>query len=141
MPGRFPFQHLSKYPHMKPEDVAVWERFIEAKPTFFDSVDYDVRCGIGAETNPDHPPEIQYDHTVLTQKKIDVVGYKNDLIYIVEVGPIADMRKLGQILTYTKLYKADHPDIDRPVPMVLCREIERELADLFDDHAVTIETA
>ncbi len=45
MEGRFPFKILAKYPHMKPEDIAVWERFINKNPGYFDTVDYDVHLG------------------------------------------------------------------------------------------------
>lgn len=141
MTGRFPFVKLAKYPHMKPEDVAVWERFVASNPTFLDTVDYDVKCGTGAEVNPDHPPEIQRDHTVLTQKKIDVVGYAADRVYIIEVGPVADMRKLGQILTYAHLWQIDHPEVANPIPMVLCGSIERELDALFEKNGVMTEVA
>lgn len=141
MTGRFPYKKLTKYPHMKPEDVAVWERFIATNPAFFDTCDYDVPCGKGADTNPEHPENMQRDHTILTQKKIDVVGYADDRTYVCEVGPVADMRKLGQILTYLQLYKTDHPESSNIIPMVLCGEIERELEQMFEAHGIQVEVA
>ena len=141
MAGRFPFQKLAKYPHMKPKDVAVWERFLDTMPTFFDSVDYDVAVGKGATQNPEHPKSIQADGKILTQKKIDVVGYAGNSTCLVEVGPIADMRKLGQILTYTRLFKAGQPDVSNVIPMVLCGTIERELEDDFAEHGILVEFA
>lgn len=141
MSGRFPFQKLAKYPHMKPEDILVWERFLHLMPSFFDTVDYDVAVGKGAPQNPEHPEAIQADGKILTQKKIDVVGYAGDRTYVVEVGPIADMRKLGQILTYTRLFKATYPEVPNPIPMVLCGAIERELEDDFAEHGILVEFA
>lgn len=141
MSGRFPFQHLAKYPHMKPEDVAVWTRFISKNPGYFDTVDYDVPCGQGAPVDPNHPPEIQRDHTILTQKKIDVVGYRGDSVTVIEVGPIADMRKLGQALTYSHLYALDHPEVSALQRMVVAGELERELGPIYASQSVEIELA
>lgn len=141
MTGRFPFKKIAKYPHMKPEDIAVWERFLSTMPSFFDTVDYDMPVGTGAPQNPEHPENIQADGKILTQKKIDVVGYAGDRTYIVEVGPIADMRKLGQILTYQRLFKADRPEVPNVIPMVLCGSIERELEDSFAEHGIVVEFA
>ena len=73
MIGRFPYKHLAKYPHMQPEDVNVWDFFVETTPDFFETCDYDVTVGEGAKQNPEHPENIQYDGKILTQKKIDVV--------------------------------------------------------------------
>ena len=139
--GRFPYKKLAKYPHMKPEDVVVWERFITKNPRFFDTVDYDVPVGTGAPQNPEHPENIQRDGTILTQKKIDAIGYINGITTIVEVGPIADMRKFGQIMTYDKLYKADRPEQTPILKMIVCREVEREMEKMFQEFNILIEIA
>lgn len=126
---------------MKPEDIAVWERFIKRAPTYFERVDYDVAVGKGAPQNPNHPANIQADGKILTQKKVDVVAYIGDLVYVVEVGPIADMRKLGQILTYYKLYTTDHPEHSQVFKMVVCGELEREVSPLFAENEIMLEVA
>lgn len=141
MIGRFEYRLLAKYPHMKPEDVAVWSRFIEKNPTYFDTADYDVPCGTGAPVDPNHPPEIQRDHTILTQKKIDVVGYRENSVTLVEVKPIADMRALGQILTYSHLYALDHPEVTDLQRMVVAGSVERELEPIYASQGVQIELA
>ena len=126
---------------MKPEDIAAWERFIDTNPSYFDTVDYNVPCGTGAPVNPDHAPEIQYDHTILTQKKIDVVGYRENSVTIIEVKPIADMRALGQALTYSHLYAIDHPEVSDLQRMVVAGEMERELAPIYAAQSVQFEQA
>lgn len=141
MKGRFEFKPLTKYPGMKPEDIAVWDRFIIKNPGYFDTVDYNFPLGTGAPVNPDHPPEIQYDHTILTQKKVDVVGYRGDSITIVEVKPIADMRALGQALTYSHLYAADHPEALDIHRMVVAGSLERELDEVYSKQGIEIELA
>ncbi|MCR4323012.1 MAG: hypothetical protein NUV61_02905 [Candidatus Azambacteria bacterium] len=142
MQGRFyEYKKLSKYPRMKPEDVAVWERFIENNPDYFDNVEYDVEIGAGAPQNPELPENIQADGKILTQKKIDVVGYRDDVVYVIELKPTADMRCLGQMLTYPTLYKATYSPIAEVKSMVICREVERELDALFAEHDIEIKIA
>ncbi len=126
---------------MKPEDVAVWERFIDDHPGYFDTVDYDVPCGKGAPTDSAHPKNIQRDHTILTQKKIDVVGYRGDSVILVEVKPVADMRALGQLITYSHLYADDHPEAGILTRLVVAGELERELDAVYHTQGVEIELA
>lgn len=126
---------------MKPEDVSVWERFIDKNPDFFDRVDYDVPCGKGAEVDPAHPANIQADHTILTQKKIDVVGYRGADVTIVEVKPVADMRALGQLVVYSHLYADDHPEAGALTRMVVAGAVERELDAIYAANGVQIELA
>lgn len=141
MGGRFPFTRLAKYPHMKPEDVAVWERFIDAHPGYFDTVDYDVAVGTGVSPAGKHDPAIEAGYQTLTQKKVDAIGYKSDRITIVEVKPIADMRALGQAITYSHLYAEDHPEAGDLTRLVVAGAIERDLAPIYATQGVEIEVA
>ena len=126
---------------MKPEDIAVWERYISKNPARFESVDYDFRVGTGAEVDPNHPEEMQRDHTILTQKKIDAVAYVGSFVYLIEVKPIADMKALGQILTYHKLYTVDNPQELAVRKMIVCGSIERELEPIFAENNIFVEVA
>lgn len=126
---------------MKPEDVAVWERFIDDHPNYFETVDYDLAVGKGAPVDPTHPENIQRDHTILTQKKIDVVGYRGEEITLVEVKPIADMRSLGQIISYAHLYALDHPEAGEITRVVVAGALERELDAIFAAQGVQIMLA
>lgn len=124
---------------MKPEDVMVWERFIQARPDFFSTVDYDFRVGEGAPQAPTLPENIARDGKILTQKKVDVIGYKDNDIYIIELKPTADTRALGQILAYYNLYIKDNPNARNVHKMVIAGEIERELEDVYFENDVIVE--
>ena len=126
---------------MKPEDVAVWGRFIAKNPGLFESCDYDMALGVGAPVDPNHPEEIQRDHTILTQKKVDVVAYRLDQVTLIEVKPIADMRAMGQIMTYHHLYTQAHPEQTNVWKMVVCGKVERELAEIFANNGILIRVA
>ncbi len=137
-PGRFKFEKLTKYPHLKPEDVAVWERFITQHAGFFESVDYDFKVGEGAPQAPTLPENIARDGKILTQKKVDAIGYIEKIVYIVELKPIADMRALGQILSYHKLYTKFEAAEGVVLKLVIAGEMERELDEVFADNGVEV---
>ncbi len=136
--GRFPFAPLPKYPHMKPEDVAVWHRFVSGNSGYFERCDYDVPVGTGEDFGDGHDENILRDGKILTQRKVDVVAFKGDTVFVIEVKPIANMRGLGQILTYRDEYSDDHPtDLDVR-GMLVAGRMERGLDGLYAKHGITV---
>lgn len=107
---RFKYEKRSWYPHMKPADVALWNRFIEQNPNAYTEVAYDVTVGSGAEIPPGTQENIARDFTVLTQRKIDVVGFNLGVVDIIEVKPRAGTSAMGQVKGYAILYDKDHPE-------------------------------
>lgn len=136
MPGKFNYELRHKYPHLIGEDTAVWERFILKFPNHFDTVDYDIKVGTGAETNiiPDETDR-QYWST-LTKKRIDVIGYKNDFVTIIEVKKSAGLFTLGQVLGYHYLYTSEYPELSLVKTLVICSTIDRDSASVFDYYSM-----
>lgn len=99
------YKRLPKYPHMKPADVTIWERYIDTNPDAYDSVIYDLAVGAGAPVDENLENYVKRDIKYLTQRKIDVVGRKNGEIHIIEVKPNAGPSAFGQVLAYAELYK------------------------------------
>ncbi len=111
MAGQFNYEKMRKYPHLLGEDVTVWDSFVEQYPDRFHTVDYDVHVGTGIEV-PAHPDEnIAEQYRNLTKKRIDVIGWKNNLPTIIEVKYRVGLDTLGQVLGYRVLYLKEHPEI------------------------------
>lgn len=108
MIGRFRYGKLANYPHMKPEDVAIWERFLAAYPNYFETCDYDVAVGAGRMPAEPQAENDARGWAALTRKKIDVVGYTKDFIAVIEVKPRARANALGQVWMYDELYREDY---------------------------------
>ena len=138
MKGRFEFKKLAKYPHMMPEDVALWERFIPFHSYFFDSVDYDVHIGEGASFLPTGEDTPDGRQNRLYQRKIDVVGYRNSEIWVIEIKPTADMATLGQILTYRSLCAKDDKLSKAKNFVILCSKINGEMRDILRENRIGI---
>lgn len=141
MTGPFAFELRYRYPHMRIEDKTIWERFIDKNPGFFDKVEYDVHVGSKPEFSTVVTEFTGGDVGNIYQKKIDVVGYKGDKIYIVELKPRADARSLGQVLGYKSLYLRDIDSTASCIPMVITDFIGLDMHDLAGELGVVIVSA
>lgn len=124
--GKFNYEVRTKYPHLIGEDTEVWSRFIQKFPDRFDTVDYDVKVGKGVNTDPLPDLKDKKYWSTLTKKRIDVVGFKNSIITIVEVKKRASLFTLGQILGYRFLYLRDHPEIRSIRTLIVCSSIDQD---------------
>ncbi len=126
MSGRFPYKERYKYPHMLGKNREIWDRFIKLFPGRFDSVDYDFRVGDGIPYGPDIDPVTRATMKVLTQKRIDVLGWNGEQPTIIEVKKRVGLSALGQVLGYLALFQADLPNILEPELMIVTETIFRD---------------
>ena len=138
MKGRFKFELSSWYPHLKMHDIVIWERFIMAHPDFFESCDYDVVVGDFRGADIKLEPEWQADREYLGKYKIDVIGYREENIYIIEIKPKAGAKALGQIIMYDALYTRDFKPEGPTIAMIITDELMPNMQDLCQEHAIMI---
>lgn len=132
MRGPYPYKLLPKYPHMKPADVAIWERFLAKFPDEYDSVDYDVAVGTGQRHEGAAELPLVDGFELLTKKKIDVVGFKGQTIHIIEVKPNAGASALGQAKSYELLYRRDVDQVSPLRTRLITDTIGADMPDLSD---------
>lgn len=129
----FPYSKYYWYPHMKPNDIEIWERFIEKNPEEYDYVQYDFNVGDPPPFNTLMDDGEDLNQDALYRLKIDVIGHKNNYVDIIEVKPNASPSTIGQLEGYKALYLRDEPtdkkiimtiitDKERPNMNYLCRE-------------------
>ena len=123
MPGKFNYDVRHRYPHLIGEDTLVWSRFIIKFPDRFDTVDYDYKVGTGAETDTIPNEKNKRFWEELTKKRIDVIGYKDNFVTLIEVKKRATLFTLGQILGYRFLYLLDNPDFNMVKTLIVCSMI------------------
>lgn len=92
------------FPHLLPDDIPVWERFLATFPDRYDRIEYDVRVGKGRPAPPDFEPNIKKMALDLTRRRIDAVGFTNRRIDIIEITRLVDIKTIGQLFTYPALY-------------------------------------
>lgn len=110
MQGKYEYKEMSAFPHMGPEDTLVWRRFLEQYKDQYDSVDYDTKVGFVPLFVTQDKDAVGGDIANLYLRKIDVVGFANEEINIIEVKPKAGFSTVGQILGYVALWKEKYKD-------------------------------
>lgn len=139
MSGQFTYSKRHKYPHMVGNDTTVWDRFISKFPGRFDSVDYDWRVGDGMDLNTSWDENIKRMATMITQKRIDVVGWNDNLPTLIEVRQRIGLGILGQILGYKTLFERDFPNIIKPRLLVVCEEISKDDLAVMGTYDIPVE--
>jgi len=138
MHKEFEYKKLLKYPHMKPRDVAIWERFMLKYPDFLDTVIYDYHVGEGADFLPTGTDTPEGRENRLYQKKIDVLGFAPNKIYIAEVKPRADIKALGQAITYEELISTEVTQMRSVHKMVICEGVDTDMEAVYNKMEVDI---
>jgi hypothetical protein len=93
------------YPHLLPDDIKVWKRFLAAHAAEYSHFDYDVRVGTGRDPGDDYPPNIRKMALDLSMRRIDAVGHQPGKLTIIEITRAAGMTAIGQLTTYPILYR------------------------------------
>jgi len=130
MEGKFPYTKLIKYPHLRPEEVRIWEAFIDKYPDFFDSVDYDIHVGTAREYPEVPMEEVKRGLEELSRKRIDVVGYKNKHVFIGEIKPSASLNAIGQLLGELELWKKEHPKLKKVSAFLVTDQVVPDMPEL-----------
>ncbi|KKM76710.1 hypothetical protein LCGC14_1377440 [marine sediment metagenome] len=139
MPGQFNYELRHKYPHLIGEDSVIWQRFISKYPHRFSTVDYDVHVGRGVDTGPISDSNSKRYWAELTKKRIDIVGFKDNLITIIEVKKRATLFTLGQVLGYRFLYLRDNPEIPLVRSLIICSMIDQDDILVLDHYGLDFQ--
>lgn len=105
---------MTKFPHLLPVDAELWRQFLESFGGSYSQIEYDVRVGAGRDPGEAYPANIRYDAIVLSQRRIDAVGYQAKTITLFEVTASAGLTALGQMIAYPHLFIETYSP-DRPV--------------------------
>ena len=128
----FKYEKRAKYPHMKPRDIEIWERFIAKFPDAYQAVQYDFHVGDPPGFNPLYDDGTDKNQDALYRLKIDVVGFAGNTIDIIELKPSAGPSTIGQVKGYKTLYIRDEnpkeqvntviiTDVENPNMGFLCK--------------------
>lgn len=138
MTESFKYEIRYWYPHMRKEDIAIWERFITAYPTAYDTVIYDLAVGSGSPVSPGEEEVLAGGFKTLTQRKIDVVAQAPGTLDIIELKPDAGPSALGQVKGYVTLYKRDVNPSANPRPVLITDRLKPDMKELAEAQGVTL---
>ena len=124
---------MRRYPHLLPQDAALWQFHLDHNPDLYSQIYYDVHVGDGRDPGDSFDPHIRRMAIQLSQRRIDAVAYTPQLIYIIEVTATTGLTAIGQLHAYPTLYQARfHPD--RPLsPLLITAEFSSDTQRVFDE--------
>lgn len=124
----------ARYPHMMPDDLPVWIRWLDLHEPDWLRIDYDVKVGAGIELDPDFEEPYRSNAVGLSKKRIDAVLIYPDKHVIVEVKGLADWKAIGQIMGYPVLYERYiKPDLP-VIPLLIAAAFTLDLQDIMDHY-------
>ena len=129
---------MPHYPHMMAEDIDVWSKYLRDPLVPIREVWYDVHVG-GAIALPEGAGAIEQQVALgVSRKRIDVVAGVGGGFWVVEVKPLASMLALGQVLSYTRLFKQEFAPVGEVWPVIVCDAVDEDLLDEFDAAGVAV---
>lgn len=137
-PEMFAYGKRYWYPHMKPYDIAIWEKFMEEFPDMYDYCQYDVPVGQVPPHALDAVSAEGGTAEMLYKRKIDVVAYKGDQIDIIELKPNAGMSAIGQVNGYRMLYIRDYSPSVTPKAIIITDSVDPDTAHVAHEQGVQI---
>ena len=127
-----------RYPHMLPEDIVIWQRFISNGDYLPDHVWYDVRCGTAVEVVEGSPEWMRRMAGRLTRKRIDVVGQVGPGYWIIEIKPRASYVAFGQVVFYAHAFQREYAPTGDVVPVILTDVLDPDILPLCSEVGVLV---
>lgn len=138
-------QFRSFYPGLIPIEQRLWREWLKVYEADFDWFEYNVHVGEGLRAperaitdDPEFDQKMREMWRKLTQRKIDVIGRKQGVIWIFEVEQRPGTRALGQLLFYETLLPKTRPMTEPTQLALIAERIGDDVLVSFEEHAVTV---
>lgn len=96
------------FPHMMPHDIPLFASFVLSEEgKRYGQWQFDVHVGPGQDLGEGTDPAIRDMGIMLTQLRIDAIGFSGTIPTIFEVKPDARLTALGQVLSYVWYYERE----------------------------------
>lgn len=134
----FKYEKRYWYPHLKPRDIEIWNRFIDKYPDAYLECQYDFAIGDIPQFMKERSSVEGQAMQELYKKKIDVLGHNLDGIDLIELKPSAGASSIGQVLGYKAVYERDEKP-GKPVrPVIITDELRPDMDFLVQQGGVTL---
>jgi len=120
------------YPHMMPEDTAIWTEYLRNPIVPIKEVWYDVHVGQGVLLPVGASDIDRRIAAGITRKRIDVVCRIAGGYWVVEIKLYASYLALGQVLVYTRLFTEEYRTQGQVFPIIMANNADPDLIKEFD---------
>jgi hypothetical protein len=122
-----------QFPHLLPDDIAVWQAFLKQCPARWHVIDYDVRVGPGTDPGDSVSPKYRQVGLELSQMRIDAVGHLPNIIEIVEITTQAGLKAIGQLVSYPILFHHDFAPPKTVRPLLVCTSLKPGISTVLSE--------
>lgn len=136
-PGR-PVEVTGRYTHMMPEDIMVWEAYIQGGARDLKEVWYDIHVGKAVELPPEMPAYMRAVANAVTRKRIDAVARVEGGFWIIEIKPYGNMHGLGQAIMYRELFRRYYDEPGLLEGVLLCGQVDVDVVEIAAQEGITI---
>lgn len=127
---------LAKYPHMKSDEAAVWDRFLAKIPFKVVNVLYDVRLGEGTVVAEGVPEWVKSMAWALSTKRVDAIVETPLEFILVEVKDRGALSAVGQLLGYLVLFNKQYRPQKRVRLALVCAAIAPDMAPILKEYGI-----
>jgi hypothetical protein len=124
------------FPHLLPDDAAVWQRFLDAEKPAVEIIYYDVRVGEGRPVGQEYTSAIQKMARDLSQRRIDAILVNGSTHTICEVTTVATLKAVGQLAVYEHLYRLQQSIPITIKKLLVCSSLDPDLKSYCDQFAI-----
>lgn len=126
-----------QYPGMPVLESNIARHWIRAYGAGYDRMEFNFRVGQGAAIQPGIDDATARQFQIITQKRIDIVAYKGNLVDLVEVKRNMTLGALGQLEGYQHLWQEDtfRPHVDKLI--AVAQIIDPDIRRVLDVNGVT----
>ena len=111
-----------RFIHLLPAEKALWGKWFSQNEQGWYGYEYDVHLGEGIVYGGSEDQWAIDLAKLLTQKRIDVLAYRQGVPWIFEVKPQAGLSGYGQLLAYRELYRR-HFNYTGPLELAIVTDI------------------
>lgn len=116
-----------RYPGMLPREVLIWKAWLGLHASEFDRFVYNERVGSGFDPGAGYEQSMRAMAIANSQKRLDVVAWKDSQATIIECKDRAGAAAVGQLLTYAPLWAMAHPDVPRPMLRLVSNRLQPDI--------------
>ena len=133
-----PIYKNKRYTHLPKQDHPVWERFLNSPANIYTHFEYDVHVGDGRDPGQIHTDDIRKLAVMLSQRRIDAIGYHKDHLGLFEVTRTAGLKALGQLIAYPVLYQLKYNPELAIKPILIAEDMQTDKLDSFNQNRITV---
>lgn len=133
-----PLLRNSRFPHLLPQDVEIWLKFLNSPANIYSHFDYDVRVGDGRDPGTDFSEANRELGIMLSQRRIDAVGHHQSHLAIIEITRNAGLKALGQLIAYPVLYQLKFKPEKALKPILVAETMQTDASEPFHSNRIAV---